>query len=168
MDTEGKLEIWYWNSLNYNNYTRKKNVVRLLSKRVFHHVYAVNWFNLLCDSEYFVAFWFICFTNVKGSLTYRFYPQETSILRLGVGVLAAMTFSLLHVLGKFTDIFVKNFWTFWKHLGKVYKITFALNSLVSSFCFSQILNIVYLVVWDFVREKAVSLIVSLNWAGILC
>ena len=36
-------------------------------------------------------------------------------------------------MGKF-DIFVK---MFWKHLGKRYKITFALNSSISSFCFSQ-------------------------------
>ena len=38
---------------------------------------------------------------------------------------------------------VKIFWTFWKHLGKGYKITFALNSWVSSFCFSQNLYCLY-------------------------
>ena len=51
-------------------------------------------------------------------------------------VVGGSDLSLWHV-AKF-DIFVKKFWTFWKHLGKGYKITFALNSLVSFFCFSNL------------------------------
>ena len=42
-------------------------------------------------------------------------------------------------MGKF-DVFVKLFWTFWKRLEKGYKITFAFNSSVSSFCFLQNFN----------------------------
>ena len=33
------------------------------------------------------------------------------------------------------DTFVKIVWTFWKHLGKGYRITLALNSSVSFFSF---------------------------------
>ena len=50
-------------------------------------------------------------------------------------------------MGKF-DIYVKKIWTFWKHLGKGYNITFALNSSVSSFCFFTQIYIVYIPVAD--------------------
>ena len=49
-------------------------------------------------------------------------------------------------MGKF-DVFVKDLkfcnWNFWKYLGKGCKITFDLNSSVSSFCFSQNLYCLY-------------------------
>ena len=79
----------------------------------------------------------------KGSLTSRFYPQETSIVRLGVGGggLAAVTF--LYNTWENSIFLLKKFCTFWKHLGKGYKITFALNSSISSFCFSQNLYCLY-------------------------
>ena len=70
----------------------------------------------------------------------------------GGGAVGGCDVSLRHgVVGKF-DIFLKTFWIFWKHVGKLYKITCALNSSVSSFCFSQNLYCLYSS-----REKALSL-----------
>ena len=85
--------------------------------------------------------------DIKRSLTYC--PQETSIvLRLGVGSGGGgggVTF-LCDTSWENSTFLLKNFLTFWKHLEKGYKVTFALNSLVGSSFFFHKIYIVYTVV----------------------
>ena len=54
----------------------------------------------------------------------------------GGGGLATVTFLCDNSWEK-SIFLLKKLWTFWKYLGQEYELTFALNSPVSSLCFSQ-------------------------------